>query len=564
MQKFNLSVTSLSQLMTSLSSLRESSSPSPRKVAAAAPRRTLSTTQARHRNDEAGMWAELGSTSDKTRGRRPDSNGPRTPRSSSARRGTSETPGVLRRSASFSSRDFRSSELDECTFRPRIKALPAEYSSSSWRKRRKEEFLERVERWRIERERELERNVARDEEYALGECTFQPRISSNSRKAADLSRASDARSADQRLYEDDKNRRAAREARRSLDSSLRESKFADEHPFRPRLVSARNDSVKPRYSSTPRRRSVAPSPDERMEKKECTFAPNVNGVRDDMDLAKMYLSTGVFDRLSARRKKIEDDEDDRKSSTASSVAVEKTDVEKFLARQAAFDAKRARKVDDLRQSIQPRFRPSLATPNSKRPSTPTRSAASPSEQNGSNFMDRLAVSERRRQRRQQQLATTPQHRRKAGEYTFTPTISEFAAKRSSRRSVDEMSTGDALRRETSRRLLKLKAEHDEKRTNSFKPKLVAHQRPSAQSKLRLSSAPDTYLDRLKRESERRVEQRRRALDERDRRLLEDVTFEPQTTRCPTYIKRIARGMALAKKAADHHPKAAEDDRPGWR
>lgn len=88
--------------------------------------------------------------------------------------------------------------------------------------------------------------------------------------------------------------------------------------------------------------------------------------------------------------------------------------------------------------------------------------------------------------------------------------------------------------------------------------------PLPHPRRRVASAPDTYLDRLRRENEKRLEYAKQKQQDQDQRLLEDVTFEPRTTRCPTYIKRIARGMALVKQA---QLSASVDDapqRPGWR
>ena len=64
------------------------------------------------------------------------------------------------------------------------------------------------------------------------------------------------------------------------------------------------------------------------------------------------------------------------------------------------------------------------------------------------------------------------------------------------RSSIELSHGDALRRETTHRLMKLKAEHDEYRQATFKPQLNTEKLKNAKSKLRISSDPDNYLERL--------------------------------------------------------------------
>lgn len=480
---------------------------------------------------EAAMWAELRPADSREA---PDSR-PATPpppppkRSSTPRSMTRSSSDRLRRlSEPRSHRD--DGPDDRFTFRPNIKELPAEYA----KKRRSTDFLERVERWRLERERALEKRVAEDVDDAMGECTFQPRISQNSRKAAAL--RSDGRKPEDRLYEEDGRRRLARETRASLDSSQRESQFEKDHPFRPTRF-ADDLPVKPRYA---RRKSEPP----KKQPDECTFNPRVNGVRDDMDLAKRYVASAVFDRLTARRpasaRAYDDDEEietprRRRRSTAS-------DWQTFLARQKAFDAKKSKRVEGLRQTSTPKFRPRLTT---------SRSDAEP------DFMARLAVAARRRDRRDHEAKAAESD----GECTFAPTISDLGSRRE-RRSVDELSAGDALRRETSRRLLKLKDDHDHK--YSFKPTLLADQKPQAESRLQLHAAPDTYLDRLKLEHQRRQDHRRRLQEDHDSRLLSEATFAPTTTKCPTYIKRIARGMALAKKADMSRSLDEPAARPTWR
>lgn len=487
-----------SQLMASLSSLRSNK---PGSAASSVwsdepPKKATGDDLSRELR-EAEMWAELRSggqprsatpeqidrpkrsqTPAEARRRRPQSAPRPSRRRSEPSTFTPAPPVPFRRSASVARMTRRpaaeSSEMSECTFRPAIKELPPEYGTT---KRRSEHFLERVERWRLERDRALEKRVANDAESAMSECTFQPRISTNSRRSADFSRGADKRTFDQRLYDDDRSRRVAREAKVSRDSSARESRFADEHPFRPALVAARNDSIKPRYRTQRTAGTTGDQPAVPDDAKDCTFAPSVNGVRDDMDLAKSYLTSGVFDRLTRGRSlsatRVRANSDTGAGSADKQNAAKRPDIEKFWARQAAFDAKRARRLDDLRQSAQPQFKPALVAGRDHLASNTPQRTASPAT---SDFMDRLAVAARRRARRTVPTDSDP-------ECTFSPTISKVAATRA-RRSVDELSIGDALRQETSRRLLRLKAEHDERTTHSFKPELLAAAtKPNAQSKL---------------------------------------------------------------------------------
>mmetsp|Transcript_26774 Transcript_26774/g.90127 ORF Transcript_26774/g.90127 Transcript_26774/m.90127 type:complete len:126 (+) Transcript_26774:625-1002(+) len=125
-----------------------------------------------------------------------------------------------------------------------------------------------------------------------------------------------------------------------------------------------------------------------------------------------------------------------------------------------------------------------------------------------------------------------------------------------------MSTGDALRRETARRLLMLRAERDERSKHSFKPTMVAQARANQESRLRIASEPGTYLERLRRDERKRNEARQAQRDRRDDDLLEDATFVPKTTKCPTYITRIAQGMMLAKQS--DIAALREGEKPTWR
>ena len=144
-----------------------------------------------------------------------------------------------------------------------------------------------------------------------------------------------------------------------------------------------------------------------------------------------------------------------------------------------------------------------------------------------------------------------------GECTFRPKLLKETVR--PRRSCAELSQGDALRRETNRRLLMLKTEREERKKHSFKPKLETS--TTAESKLRIASQPDSYLDRLRVEDAKRQQYLQKKKDEYDEQTLVDYTFQPKTTKCPTYITRIAKGMALANKNKREN---ADDAKPDWR
>ena len=95
--------------------------------------------------------------------------------------------------------------------------------------------------------------------------------------------------------------------------------------------------------------------------------------------------------------------------------------------------------------------------------------------------------------------------------------------------------------------------------HAFKPTLATT--TTAESRLRIASDPGAYLDRLRADDENRKAALQRKRDEHDENTLAEFTFTPKTTKCPAYITRIARGMALANQGRRD---ATAPDKPDWR
>ena len=115
----------------------------------------------------------------------------------------------------------------------------------------------------------------------------------------------------------------------------------------------------------------------------------------------------------------------------------------------------------------------------------------------------------------------------------------------------------------------LKAENDEYSDAPFAPTLHTERADAsrrAQSKLRIVSDPDTYLDRLKQEARARQEALSADARAREQREEDELTFTPQTTECPAYVKRIARSIALTKAARNTSGASTVTDqaKPEWR
>lgn len=122
-----------------------------------------------------------------------------------------------------------------------------------------------------------------------------------------------------------------------------------------------------------------------------------------------------------------------------------------------------------------------------------------------------------------------------------------------------MSRGDSLKRETSARLMKLNAEQDELAGLTFKPDINTSK---VEGRLRIMSEPDTYIQRLQKESKLFSDRQRRALQEQEMKEFSECTFHPQVHEAPSYVKRIAHSMALTRAA--HQAPGAKVDRPDWR
>ncbi len=90
---------------------------------------------------------------------------------------------------------------------------------------------------------------------------------------------------------------------------------------------------------------------------------------------------------------------------------------------------------------------------------------------------------------------------------------------------------------------------------------------NATGRLQILSHPDTYTARLQRESKLFNERQRHALQEQEMKDYAECTFQPETHDAPSYIKRIAKSMALTRQAREKAGVAAggrDAHRPDWR
>jgi hypothetical protein len=485
--------------------------------------------------------------------------------------------------------ELRNDAMSECTFQPKITKLPASYGAA--RSYVKENFHSRVMKWKETREKSL---AQRREDNVLEEmdnCTFKPEVNApgfRSHRAVSTPRGRISQSSErsttknvvERLYSTQ--RKATRTAEAELKRS-REEEFKRTCTFQPNVGKRRNggramtpsryqQEQKKRggYASARRAPKVQPTGMD-----ECTFQPKVNTVSNKFASARLYLQNNVHDRLSTPRAEPNQEHSPQSSSNSSGVVDMESFIDsleskkssgrsnkrpssarrsrdgensknfnEFLARQNARSSRKERNLQNLRKRATPSHKPRICSKS--------RQIASSTTQGG--FMQRLAKDALRKEHgKMKQKAEIA----RLESCTFKPNILASSRARPAR-SYTELSRGDSLKRETAARLMKLKAEQDELEGLTFQPKL----NPSnARSRLNILNDPDSYLERIQKQEENFSVRRRKALQEQEMKEFAECTFHPQINDAPSYIKRIAKSMALAR---DARPNSKKNSMPEWK
>jgi len=491
---------------------------------------------------------------------------------------------------------IREEMFRECTFRPKIKELPASYGVGKAETPRDGTFYDRVIRWKEAKEKATslkKQQVARTRE---SECTFQPRMNTNSDKAARAVRGQRVESnlpVNERLYRSSEASYAIRE--KKIEEELLKERTAEDQEctFRPKLATAgKFAEVKPKFLQ--QKKKPDPHASEARHAEACSFTPKVKGVNKHMHSAREYLSANVVERLSGvspdpyvgprpsadaaaflagrsgnnqlfdspssadrGRRSFGGTSDARRSRsasaprggaagrrarTASPTARSRDDqhaplsggakhrardqrLQEFLGRQQQFSLRVQKEKEKLSSASTPDFKPALCR----------KSLELSAQHFKGEFLDRVERDVLRRYDAEQKAFTA-----KDFSCTFQPQLSKKVETMKAR-SVYEMSRGDLLRRETSQRMMKLRAEREEVEELTFQPE-ISKVGKSVQSSLKLKEDPAFFLQHYKGLENGKA--RRRALEQQRRvqREMEGCTFSPQLHECPEYVKRIAQSM----------------------
>lgn len=135
------------------------------------------------------------------------------------------------------------------------------------------------------------------------------------------------------------------------------------------------------------------------------------------------------------------------------------------------------------------------------------------------------------------------------------------------RSAFELSHGDALRKETNRRMLKLKNDQQELQHMTFQPKISDYAKEvSGRLQINNEQSQSQFLEFLKQENIKKEAKRLEILRLRDEQEAKSCTFSPQTTDCPAYIKRIAKSMSIVKAARNSTSGLLDNSnlKPDWK
>lgn len=296
---------------------------------------------------------------------------------------------------------------------------------------------------------------------------------------------------------------------------------------------------------------------------ECTFMPQTNTVRPlTMPAAAVYVQVPIFERLaktqtaSQREREREVQEDQQRvletqaaleTPTQPSLPSSARDpkLQEFLSRQEAAAAKKEADIEAQRQMNAPTLQPALCE----------KSLRIVRAKGSGRFLDRVVhesiAKEHDQLRTQAMLGNDP-------ECTFAPAINP-SSRAMRPRSVVDMSRGDALKRETAARLLRLKLEQEDLQGITFKPAINERSRHT-EGRLRILSEPESYVARVKAVQANQVDRIRRQMQQAEATELAECTFTPAVHSAPEYVSRIAQSMALARSVKQLAPPA----RPDWR
>lgn len=443
---------------------------------------------------------------------------------------------------------MQANEKKECTFRPEIKKLPNMYVQ---RDNSKTPIVERLHAWqnRVKASKGLKQAQKNEEE--LGTCTFKPRLNETSKLLSSSARQ-DIRNVS--LRSQARAKLVEREIRRQAEQShLEECTFKPKINTNSKQMVKRNKSLQA-YNNRSKKNEARVLED---VMKECTFTPQINKVKKSMQAATLYLEMHPFERLSQPQQKYHNDEVwPEDNGTIPSVSASKTNSPrkiKYSVSSPSFLERSKKHLERKRKTVERH----LAKENQElyKPRLNKKSVKIIK----SNFFDRL---ERESRKRSMKKTVRDQIKADPGdECTFKPQIN-IMSQNLKGRSFTEMSEGDVAIKTSRLELARMYARQKELSGVTFKPERKTKNNywdTMAQSTLKVATEPHNYTERVSQMQARKDSHLRRKQLEREEEELSSCTFRPETKEAPDFVKRIATSMKTMKNS-----RSSDLGKPGWK
>lgn len=503
--------------------------------------------------------------------------------------------------------EVRAQMFKDFTFKPAITKLPAKIYGHTPSNDRDTPFYERVTKWKKDRDAHLHKQKSDVEGDKVAECTFKPRLNRNSVKAVEEIRL-DGDESDKNVVERlQKKGEMAQIHRSSQEQAEYERVRAEEKKyctFTPQLTRSNlkkfnnvkskylnysEDNEFNRYGNSSYRsisrgaRSVTSEinslPGDHPDRKHCTFTPNIKGICSYMNSAKLYVSTGVVDRLtrpasassnisiadgaismnnnetsfgyssssyqqfnsSFRSQSVNGQ---RRKYTDEEIRERKAKFQQFISRQAQIVRRKERKVEEIKRSTTPTFHPSFTRKSYE-------------------LMDQMVTGEFLTRVERDLMKRDDNKVREIieinTENTFKPKINERSEKLRPR-SLYELYRGDALKSMSYKRLMKTRAEQEEQNELTFRPEISE----LAKNKINKNTVRDPVVVWQQKLEQQKLKLEQKKLEEETNEKKE-CTFVPKYKKCPQYMKRIAMSMAAIRETRKREQDGSHKaNRPGWK
>ncbi len=320
-------------------------------------------------------------------------------------------------------------------------------------------------------------------------------------------------------------------------------------------------------------------PGDHPDRKNCTFTPNIKGIGSYMNSAKLYVSTGVVDRLTrpasaSTNVSIADGDisvsnndasfgynsnayqqfnssfrsqsvnGQRRKYTDEEIKERKAKFQQFISRQTQIVRRKERRVEEIKRSTTPTFHPSFTRKSYE-------------------LMDQMVSGEFLTRVERDLMKRDDNKVREIieinTENTFKPKINERSEKLRPR-SLYELYRGDALKSMSYKRLMKTRAEQDEQNELTFRPEISE----LAKKKINKNTVKDPVIVWQQKLEQQKLKLEQKKLEEEVNEKKE-CTFVPKYKKCPQYMKRIAMSMAAIRETRKREQEGGgKPNRPGWK